>query len=254
MNCMCFPCVRRKLHSNMASSADCYVTRMEEASFNGLQTRNACTHGCDQGICGDTTPHINYLAGETHNVYTMQIPCPCRTIADGLCKCSSNGFIYPELPTCFGEIFDEDLGTGPSDAEFRDAVADGIKSLTDEYTSLAANKETPAIIVDAISHVVTTHVYKHFPEHVQYVNKSDMQNLLSKVILRYFHITKEGRFMLARRYDVSWKDGNLHLEKYNANLTREFKCCNDTALNFIMEILYDKVDLFLAPQLLEMLR
>jgi hypothetical protein len=197
-------------------------------------------------MCGDTTPHVNFLAGETHDVYSKQIRCPCRDIADGVCKCSSNGFIYPELPTCFGEVFGEE-GPTPSDKEFDDAMADGIQLLTDEYRRLTDGEPSPTMAA-AILHVVSAHVHGYAPAHVMYVVSFDMRNLMRKVIQTWFHIKQEGSFTLGGRYDVSWKDGNLRLEKISYKLRHEYTLCNDKALSLIMDILCDDRD-FLAPQL-----
>lgn len=229
----------------MASSVDCYVFGME-ASDNGSRARKACTHGCDQGMCGDTTPHVNFLAGETHDVYSRQIRCPCRDIADGVCKCSSNGFIYPELPACFGEVFGEE-GPTPSDKEFDDAVADGIRCLSDEYRRLTDGEPSPTMAA-AISHVVSGYVNEYAPTHVQHVFHINTRQLMRKVIQTWFHIKQEGRFMLGGRYDVSWKDGNLRLEKISYKLRHEYTLCNNAALDLLMDILCDYRD-FLAPQL-----
>jgi len=233
----------------MASFTDSYVLGIG-ASDNGPQARKACTHGCDQGMCGDTTPHVNFLAGETHDVhdggigvYSRQIRCPCRDIADGVCKCSSNGFIYPELRTCFGEVFGEEA-PAPEPAAFDAAVADGIQLLTTEYRRLTLNRPSPTMAA-AISHVVSAHVHGYAPAHVMYVVSFDMRNLMRKVIQTWFHIKQEGNFKLGGRYDVSWKDGNLRLEKISYKLRHEFTLCNTAALDYITSMFYDDFDMLI---------
>ena len=161
------------------------------APVNGTPARNECTHGCDKGMCGDTTSS-NFLS----------------------------------------------LGVG-------------IQCLTDEYFRLTTKKPSPAI-EDAISHVVSAHVHEYAPTHVQHVGNFDKRHLMRKVIQTWFHIKQEGNFLLGGRYDVSWKDGNLRLEKISYKLRHEFTLCNDKALSLIMDILYDDLPV-LVPQLHELL-
>jgi hypothetical protein len=235
----------------MASTMDSCVYG-QVASENGSRARIACTHGCDQGTCGNTTPHVNYLAGESHDIYaTRHQGCPCRVLADGVCECSSNCIIYPELPTCFGEVFGEELPKLSSE-EFDAAEADGVQRLTAEYLRLTHNEPSPTMSA-AISKVVAAYVREHAPTRVQTVGIFDVRQLMCKVIRTWFHIKQEGNFLLGGRYDVSWtKEGNLRVEKISYKLVHEYTLCNDEALGLIMDELYSELPV-LVPQLHDLL-
>jgi hypothetical protein len=230
----------------MASVKVCCVYGMD-----GSHAREACTHGCDQGTCGNTTPHVNYLAGESHDFDTIHQGCPCRVRANGVCKCSSNGIIYPELPTCFGAVFGEELPER-SPEEFYAAAAYGIMKMTAEYWRLTHNKPSPTMMA-AISQVVAAYVRKHAPTHVQTVGKFDVRHLMRHIIRTWFHLKGSGRFMLGGRYDVSWTmEGNLRVEKISYKLVHEYTLCNDNALGLIMDELYSDLPV-LVPQLHKLL-
>lgn len=230
----------------MASAMGSCVYGMD-ASENGSQARKACTYGCDQGTCGNTTPHVNYLAGESHDLYTIHQGCPCRVLADGVCKCSSNCIIYPELPKCFGEVFGEKLPEH-SPEEFYAAEKAGVRTMTAEYQRLTHNEPSPTMFA-AISKVVAAYVREHAPTHVQTVGKFDKLRLMCRVVRTWFHLKGSGRFMLGGRYDVSWtKEGNLRVEKIGYNLVHEYTRCNDEALGLIMDELYSDLPV-LVPQL-----
>jgi hypothetical protein len=217
----------------------------------GVPARRACTHGCDQWTCGNTTPHVNYLAGESHDLYTIHQGCPCRVLADGVCKCSSNCIIYPELPTCFGEAFGEKAPM-PDPMEFDAAKNAGIRTMTAEYRRLTQNKPSPTM-TDAISRVVAAYVMERAPTHVQTVCRFDTRRLMHKVIRTWFHIKQEGNFLLGGCYDVSWTmEGNLRVEKISYNLVHEYTLCNDNALGLIMDELYADLPI-LVPQLHDLL-
>ncbi len=230
----------------MASAMDSYVYGMD-ASENGSQARKACTYGCDQGTCGNTTPHVNYLAGESHDLYAIHQGCPCRVLADGVCKCSSNCIIYPELPTCFGEVLGEEAPV-LSPEEFYAAEDAGVRVMTAEYRRLTENEPSPTMSA-AISKVVAAYVREHAPTRVQTVGRFDKRRLMCRIIRTWFHLKQEGNFLLGGRYDVSWtKEGNLRVEKISYNLVHEFTLCNDEALGLIMDELYSDLPV-LVPQL-----
>lgn len=213
----------------------------------GVPAREACTHGCDQETCGNTTPQVNYLAGESHDLYTIQQGCPCRVLADGVCKCSSNCIIYPELPTCFSEDFREEVPK-PDPSEFDAAKADGVQRLTAEYQRLTQNEPSPTMSA-AISQVVAAYVREYAPTHVQTVGRFDLQQLMYRIIRTWFHLKQEGNFLLGGRYYVSWtNDGNLRVEKITYKLRHEYTRCNDDALDIIMGELYSELPV-LVPQL-----
>jgi hypothetical protein len=208
-----------------------------------------CTRKCNEGLCGNTLPYVNFIAGETHNIDRLQFTnraqrcnyaCPCTlTNKDSLndCKCARYGVVYPELPRSFGIVFGDDLPL-PSEEAFRLEIEAGIYVASKEYTHVTGFTPTHPVR-EAIRAAVNGYVREGAPEFIQCVTTFDMEYLMKHIIRHLFKFI--GHFKIeGEQLRLILHNGNLNLKEYDEKGTIIRNVYNNDALDMLFGMFYGR--------------
>lgn len=263
---MCFPCDRSYIalwvkmefciEDFFQGEAD-MVPRFPEddelKSTSALCSRGTsalCSRKCNEGLCGNTLPYVNFIAGETHNINRLQFTnraqrynytCPCTlTNKDSLndCKCAKYGVVYPELPRSFGIVFGDDLPL-PSEEAFRLEIEAGIDVATKEYRHITGFTPTHPVR-EAIRTAVNSYVREGAPEFIQCVTTFDMEYLMKHIIRHLFKFI--GHFKIeGEQLRLILHNGNLNLKEYDDETGTIIRnVYNNDALDMVFGMFYGR--------------